>query len=84
MNDLDQGIAEGFVDVAIVLGLQGVEAVDTDGVVTFTNTEASLVRVILEAVSGSNLPEIHESNTNPTLVIDELNSTVTFCLAGAT
>lgn len=69
--------------MATLLGLQGVDVEDAEGAITFTNTEATLVRVMLEPVYGSTLPEIHESNTNPTLLIDELNSTVTFCLAGA-
>lgn len=69
--------------MAALLGLQGVDVVDADGVVTFTNSTPTSVRVMLEPVYGSTLPEIHESNTNPTLLIDELNSTVTFCLAPA-
>lgn len=69
--------------MATLLGLQGVDVVGADGAITFTNTAPTSVRVMLEPVYGSTLPEIHESNTNPTLLIDELNSTVTFCLAGA-
>lgn len=70
-----------IVSALSTLGIIIVTDVEAD-TTAFTNNSDQVYRLSFELVDGSPV-SIAESNTNPTLVINEISNVVTFCLAAA-